>query len=100
MRRGYLAIGTRVSVAHEQSALSSTRAGGAGLNTWTPFVPTPPEGRGAQGESKAPPLGGGSGATRSLLLASEHGEHPPFDSAEQRGVLERRACKPNRPTKA
>ena len=34
----------------------------------TPFVPTPPEGHGAQGVSKAPPLGGGSGATRSLPL--------------------------------
>ena len=34
----------------------------------TPFVPTPSGGHGAQVESKAPPLGGGSGATRSLLL--------------------------------
>jgi hypothetical protein len=33
-----------------KSALCSTRAGGAGLMGWTPFVPTPPKGRGAQGE--------------------------------------------------
>jgi hypothetical protein len=53
----------------------------------TPFVPTPSEGHGAQAESKAPPLGGGSAATRSLLFASEHGEHLPFDAAEHRGAL-------------
>ena len=32
----------------------------------TPFAPAPSEGYGAQGGSKAPPLGGGSEATRSL----------------------------------
>src|ERR1700737_2508872 len=67
-------------------ALCSTRAGGAGLTVGPPFVPTPPEGRGAQAESKAPPLGGGSGATRSSPFASEHGEHPLFDAAEHRGM--------------
>src|SRR5438309_1159385 len=47
------------------------------LSRGAPFAPTPPEGRGAQGESKAPPSGGGSAATRSLLFASEHGELDP-----------------------
>src|SRR5579872_2690318 len=52
----------------------------------TPFVPTRPERRGAQVGSKAPPLGGGSAATAQLALASEHGEHPPFDATEHRGA--------------
>jgi hypothetical protein len=36
--------------------------------------------------SKAPPLGGGTGATRSPFFTGEHGEEPPFDASEHRGT--------------
>jgi hypothetical protein len=60
-------------------------ARGEALKTF--LVPTPSEGGGAQGGSKAPrPSRGGSGATRSPPFAGEHGEHPPFDAPEHRGI--------------
>jgi hypothetical protein len=40
----------------------------------------------AQDGSKAPPLGGGTGATRSPFFTGEHGEEPPFDASEHRGT--------------
>jgi hypothetical protein len=50
-----------------------------GRFSWTPLVPTPPQGHGDRAASKAR-RSRGTGATRSLL-ASEHGEDPPFDPA-------------------
>ncbi len=62
------------------------RAAGRRNLAGTPFVPTPHQGREAQDESKAPPLGGGTGATRRPSFTGEHGEEPPFDASEHRGT--------------
>jgi hypothetical protein len=52
------------------------------LNRRAPFAPIGSERPGAQGESKAR---SGTGATHSPK--GEHGEEPPFDAAEHRGIV-------------
>jgi hypothetical protein len=65
-------------------APQACRARRAAPATRTPFVPTPSEGHGAQGESKAPR---NARRDRSHAQRSEHGEDSPFDAAEHRGMI-------------
>ena len=63
-----------------------------GREVGTPSVPTSSERHGAQGRSRAAPLGAGTAAARSHAqppFGGEHGEHgedPPLDRPEHRGT--------------
>jgi len=62
------------------------RAASARRNVGPRPVLTLSERHGVQGRAGQGDSSGGSGATRSLLFAGEHGEHLPFDAPEHRGT--------------
>ena len=74
------------------SALCSTRAGGAGLNLVDALRPDPSTRPRRAGRVKSAASRRREHRHAQLALASEHGEHPPFDAAEHRGAPPCEVC--------
>src|SRR5260370_33202018 len=66
------------------SPLFDPRRRRLGRSLGTPLVPTPPEGYGAPGETKAPPLWRRDRTPTHSAPASERGAHPPVDAPSAR----------------